>query len=227
MSGALPLPDGAPLQGGLTLEEQASLGSVSSIHRDVSHVHELAQVAEEGMLVASLSGMPQSLELKSGSKRKRTQCGKCGEEGHNSRTCKLEYQRMSGNDNELGSDLSSLKFINKKAKKDKKRNSIRKLEKDRPWPSIKTRLAAKGHYPTKLPDKRPCTWCFNRRCGQKKLTKYHCEPCKVDLCAAPCFKEFHTEEKCHSRKSRRNRSVSEGDLPAPDDSDEEGGPSTP
>ena len=118
---------------------------------------------------------------------------------------------------EMGSELGSLKFINKKAKKDKKRNSIRKLEKDRPWPSIKTRLAAKSHYPTKLPEKRPCTWCFNRRCGQKKLTKYHCEHCKVDLCAVPCFKEFHTEEKSHARKSSRskNRDSEDGDEVLP------------
>mmetsp|Transcript_22557 Transcript_22557/g.30993 ORF Transcript_22557/g.30993 Transcript_22557/m.30993 type:complete len:198 (-) Transcript_22557:185-778(-) len=136
---------------------------------------------------------------KSGTKRKRTQCGKCGEEGHNSRTCKVEYCAIAmSSSGEIG-DPSGVGEVNgkmgRRSKKDKKKPSMRKIEKDRPWPSLKTRQAAKAHYPSKLPERRPCTWCFNRRCGQKRLTKYHCDPCKVDLCAAPCFKEFHNEGK--------------------------------
>ena len=255
MPGQLPLPEA---QGGLPLEENNSLASVPGLHRDISHVHELAQVAEEGMLVAALSsGMAPGMDVKSGSKRKRTQCGKCGEEGHNTRTCKLEY-RLTGDasfvffsfsfsfsyfsfsfptslfiltplplplpfpspppsetNSEMGSELGGIKFISKKPKKDKKRNSIRKMEKDRPWPSIKTRQAAKAHYPNKLPEKRPCTWCFNRRCGQKRLTKYHCEICKVDLCAIPCFKEFHTEEKVPPRNKGMKKGAPSVSSPAP------------
>ncbi len=82
-----------------------------------------------------------------------------------------------------------------KSVKERASASIRRREKDRPWPSLKARLAAKKHYPSKLYEKFPCSWCYNRRCGQRKMTKYHCEQCRVDLCAAPCFKEFHTEQK--------------------------------
>lgn len=144
----------------------------------------------------------------SGNKRKPTQCGNCLEFGHNARTCKRETvpldkvikrKAMSEEVDVENGSMPPLKRLRtdggkvktkKSGRKKAKKRGVKKFERERPWPIPKVRMTGQ-HYPHKVEFPRMCTWCFNRR-HQKRQTKYSCPDCKVELCAAPCFEEFHT-----------------------------------
>jgi hypothetical protein len=124
-------------------------------------------------------------------KRKRTQCSKCMEFGHNVRTCPVNGEAI----------LSfTLTHIDKKFRKENRPKKERKEPHEHyppdditMWPPIEFRLEAERHFPVKIEGpqkKRGCGWCAHRL-NKCKNTRFQCDTCQVALCAAPCFGSFH------------------------------------